>query len=69
MFLLGKNLSLKTFFSRCKTLITKNKCIDIFEKLSIKTLLSSVFQQIIMNNYKIRIVNAYNSNLYKLVLW
>ncbi len=46
-----------------------NKCIDIFEKLSIKTLLNSVFQQIIMNNYKIRIVNAYNSNLYKLVLW
>ena len=46
-----------------------NKCIGIFEKLSIKTLLNSVFQQIIMNSYKIRIVNAYNSNLYKLVLW
>ena len=45
-----------------------NKCIDIFEKLSIKTLLNSVFQQIIMNNYKKRFVNTYNSNSYKLVL-
>lgn len=53
---------------------TQKKCFskkDIFsfEKLSINTLLNSVFQQIITNNYKKRFVNAYNSNVCKSVLW
>ena len=49
--------------------MSAKKDIFSFEKLSNNTLLNSVFQQIITNNYKKRFVNAYNSNVCKSVLW
>lgn len=63
------NIYILQHFSIEAKMISLQKDIFSFEKLSINTLLISVFQQIITNNYKKRFVNAYNSNVCKSVLW